>query len=126
MEAGRLLALPPVRVSYAANSAIFTDRLLKNVLIEITPMKKNYFIALEGIDGSGKSTQIKLLSGRLQQEGHKVYTTSEPTDSAIGSLIRSIFRGKLDADHKTIAALYLADRLDHLLNKTNGILKKME
>jgi len=87
---------------------------------------KNYFIALEGIDGSGKSTQVKLLSGRLQQEGHKVYTTSEPTDSTIGSLIRSIFRGKLDADHKTIAALYLADRLDHLLNKTNGILKKME
>lgn len=89
-------------------------------------MKKNYFIAFEGIDGSGKSTQVKLLTEKLQQEGHKVYTTSEPTDSAIGSLIRNIFRGKLEADHKTIAALYLADRLEHLLNKTNGILKKME
>jgi len=89
-------------------------------------MKKNYFIAFEGIDGSGKSTLVKLLSDKLQQEGHKVYSTAEPTDSAIGSLIRNIFRGKLEAHHKTIAALYLADRLDHLLNKTNGVLKKME
>lgn len=89
-------------------------------------MKKNYFIAFEGIDGSGKSTQVKLLSEKLQQEGHKVYTTSEPTGNPIGTLIRSIFKGKLEVDHKTIAALYLADRLEHLLNKTDGIIKKIE
>ena len=89
-------------------------------------MKKNFFIVFEGIDGSGKSTQVKLLSEKLQQEGHKVYTTSEPTSNPIGTLIRSIFKGKLEADHKTIAALYLADRLEHLLNKTDGIIKKME
>jgi dTMP kinase len=89
-------------------------------------MKKNYFIAFEGIDGSGKSTQAKLLVEKLQKEGHKVYATSEPTNNPIGTLIRSIFKGKLEADHKTIAALYLADRLEHLLNKTDGILKKME
>lgn len=89
-------------------------------------MKKKYFIAFEGIDGSGKSTQVKLVSEKLQQEGHKVYTTSEPTNNPIGTLIRSIFKGKLEADHKTIAALYLADRLEHLLNKKDGILKKLE
>jgi len=89
-------------------------------------MKKNLFIALEGIDGSGKSTQVKLLSENLQNAGHKVYATSEPTDSSIGLLIRKIFKHIIEADHRTIAALYAADRLDHLLNKTNGILKKLE
>ena len=88
-------------------------------------MKKNYFIVFEGIDGSGKSTQVKLLSDKLIKEGFKVDTTSEPTDSAIGLIIKDIFRHKMEADHKTIAALYLADRLNHLQNKTNGILKKL-
>jgi dTMP kinase len=32
----------------------------------------------------------------------------------------------MEADHRTIAGLFVADRLDHLLNKTNGILKKLE
>ncbi len=88
--------------------------------------KNNLFIAFEGIDGSGKSTQVKLLIEKLQQQGHKVYCTFEPTDSLIGSIIRDVFNHKAEADHRTIAGLFLADRLDHLLNKTNGILKQME
>ena len=89
-------------------------------------MKKNLFIAFEGIDGCGKSTQVKLLSGNLEKAGHKVYSTFEPTGSPIGSVIRDIFNHKIEADHRVIAGLFVADRLDHLLNKTNGILKKME
>lgn len=89
-------------------------------------LKKPLFIAFEGIDGSGKSTQIKLLSEHLKQEGIKVYTTYEPTDSPIGSIITNIFRHRIESDHKTIAGLFVADRLDHLLNKTNGILKKLQ
>ena len=89
-------------------------------------MKQQLFIAFEGIDGSGKSTQAALLSERLKKEGHKVYCTAEPTDSPIGTMIRNIFNHKMEADHRTIAGLFVADRLDHLLNKTNGILKKME
>jgi dTMP kinase len=88
--------------------------------------KKNLFIALEGIDGSGKSTQTKLLGEQLTSQGHKVYTTFEPTDSPIGSLIRNILKGRLKADHRTIAGLFVADRLDHLLNDVNGIVKKLE
>jgi dTMP kinase len=89
-------------------------------------MTKNLFIAFEGIDGSGKSTQVKLLSEKLKLAGHKVFSTFEPTDSMIGSMIRNIFKHRMEADHKTIAGLFLADRLDHLLNKTDGILKKMD
>ena len=89
-------------------------------------MKKNLFIALEGLDGSGKSTQTKLLAEKLKAEGLKVYTTSEPTSSRIGSVIKDIFKHKLEADHRTIAALFVADRLDHLLNKTDGLVKMLE
>ena len=89
-------------------------------------MKKNLFIAFEGIDGCGKSTQVKLLSGNLKKSGHKVYSTFEPTGSPIGSVIRDIFNHKIEADHRVIAGLFVADRLDHLLNKSKGILKKME
>lgn len=51
-------------------------------------MTKNLFIAFEGIDGSGKSTQVKLLTQKLENTGHKVYATFEPTDSPIGKMIR--------------------------------------
>lgn len=89
-------------------------------------MKKNVFIALEGIDGSGKSTQIKLLAEQLEKAGHKVYTTFEPTDSPIGKMIRDIFSHRMEADHRVIAGLFVADRLNHLLSKSDGILKKLE
>lgn len=89
-------------------------------------MKKNLFIAFEGIDGSGKSTQVKLLADQLSKAGHKVYSTFEPTDGPIGRMIRDIFNHRMEADHTVIAGLFVADRLDHLLNKKNGILQKME
>ncbi|PTX63121.1 thymidylate kinase [Kordia periserrulae] len=88
-------------------------------------MKKNLFIAIEGIDGSGKSTQAKNIAKRLEAEGHKVYLTFEPTDMRIGKMIRSILGGKEKADEKVIAALFAADRLDHVLHETEGILKKL-
>ena len=88
-------------------------------------MKKNLFIAFEGIDGSGKSTQVKLLKEKLEQAGQKVYVTCEPTGSPMGKIIRDIFNHKMEADHRTIAALFVADRLDHILNKTDGILKML-
>lgn len=89
-------------------------------------MKKNKFIAIEGIDGSGKSSQAKALAKRLEADGHKVYLTFEPTDMRIGKMIRSILGGKEKADEKVIAALFVADRLDHILHETHGMLKKLE
>ena len=89
-------------------------------------MNKNLFIALEGIDGSGKSTQMKLLTKKLEEAGHKVYVTFEPTNGPIGTMIRTILKGDTPTDDRIIAGLFVADRLDHLLNKENGILKKMD
>ena len=89
-------------------------------------MRKNLFLAFEGIDGSGKSTQSKLLAEKLKEKGLNVYHTTEPTDSPIGAMIRKIFRHEMEADHRTIAGLYVADRLDHLTNSKNGLIKKLE
>lgn len=87
---------------------------------------KGKFIVFEGIDGSGKSTQIRLLSERLKKEGFPCYTTMEPTDGPIGSLIHQIMIGRMKTDNKVIASLFAADRLDHLLNETDGLVAKIE
>lgn len=87
--------------------------------------QKGLFIAFEGIDGSGKSTQVKLLAQYLTSKGHKVYTTFEPTDSPIGKIIRDIFNHRMEGDQKVIAALFAADRLHHLLHSEDGIIKKL-
>jgi len=75
-------------------------------------IKKNLFIAFEGIDGSGKSLQVKLLADRLEKAGHSVYSAFEPADSRIGSILKNIFRHKTEADHRVKAEPYLANRLD--------------
>lgn len=84
------------------------------------------FIAFEGIDGSGKSTQIELMRKRLEQEGIVCYITREPTDSPIGSLIHQIMTGRVVSDNRVVASLFVADRLDHLLNPIDGIKAKIE
>ncbi len=86
---------------------------------------KGKFIAFEGIDGSGKSTQVSRLANRLRSKNIKVYETFEPTDSPIGSLIHQIMIGRILTEHKTIAGLFVADRIDHLMNETNGIIHKI-
>lgn len=88
--------------------------------------RKNLFIAIEGTDGSGKSTQAKMLADKLVSAGHKVHHTFEPTDGHIGKLLRSILKGEKSVCQESIAALFLADRLDHLLNPINGIVKLLE
>jgi len=90
----------------------------------VTP--KNLFIALEGIDGSGKSTQVRLLADKLTALGHKVHVTCEPTTNRIGRMIRDVFTGRDSADQSVIAALFAADRLDHILNEKDGLLTMLQ
>ena len=53
---------------------------------------KGKFIVLEGLDGSGQSTQVKLLTEFITNKGFKVLITKEPTlDSAAGRLIRKLW-----------------------------------
>lgn len=84
-------------------------------------MEQGKFIVLEGIDGSGKSSQIGPLVKRLEGLGVPCRETREPTGGPVGSLIRQIFTGRVSADNRVIAALYAADRIDHLVNEVDGL-----
>ena len=82
-------------------------------------MKKGLFISLEGIEGTGKTTQAKLLGERLSKEGYDVVLTKEPGGTVIGSRIREIL---LHTDHTEMSylaelLLYNADRAQHLNEK---------
>jgi dTMP kinase len=72
------------------------------------------FIALEGLDGAGISTQTRRLAGRLDGAGVNYYCTREPTDGPIGSQIRLALTGRLHVDATTLALMFAADRSDHL------------
>ncbi len=87
--------------------------------------QRGKFIVFEGIDGSGKSSQIEMISKRIQNLNLKVYKTFEPTAGPIGSLIRQMLCGKMKTDQRTLALLFAADRMDHLVNEANGIRTKI-
>lgn len=83
------------------------------------------FLAFEGIDGSGKSTQLQLLLERLRARGVECRGTREPSDGPVGAMIRQILTGRVTADNRVIAGLFAADRLDHLVNRRDGILEQV-
>ena len=89
-------------------------------------MERGKFIALEGIDGSGKSTQIERLVRRLTERGVTCRATREPTGRPVGALIRQALTGQTPLDPRVIAALYAADRIDHLVNGEDGLLSLLE
>ena len=78
------------------------------------------FIVLEGLDGSGKSTQITLLAQALQAQGRKVHCTAEPTSSATGGLIRDTLSGSYARSGAELAALFLTDRIAHNVDPVRG------
>lgn len=88
--------------------------------------KRGKFIVFEGIDGSGKSTQIKLLADALAECGKECVRTLEPTFGIAGGVLHKILSGEVKADPRVIASLFVSDRLDHLLNEENGICGELE
>lgn len=79
-------------------------------------MKTGHLIALEGIDGSGLTTQADLLGTWLSRDRRGVAVTKEPTEGPVGQMIRSALRGDLAGSppsESMMALLFAADRLDH-------------
>ncbi len=75
-------------------------------------MTHGHFIALDGIDGSGKSSQIGLLVGWLQSRGHVVTTCRDPGSTAVGDAVRAILLDRHDLHLAPTAEmlLYMAAR----------------
>ena len=80
--------------------------------------KKFYFIVFEGIEGTGKSFQIKKLSHNLKKRGLPVVTTREPGGSKTADLIRNLIFSKKsnNFDPLTDYFLFLASRNEHIKN----------
>jgi len=87
---------------------------------------KNRFIVVEGLDGSGKSTQIKMLKEYLESKGEKVFMTAEPSEGRIGKTLREMLSEDIPTDMYFQAGMFLADRIDHCTNPENGIKKMLE
>lgn len=73
-------------------------------------MKRGVLIAIEGIDGAGKTTQGELLRRSLEEKGYDVATSKEPTNSESGMKIRELGKHGRDAPAETEFKLFLEDR----------------
>jgi dTMP kinase len=77
--------------------------------------KRGILLALEGVDGCGKSTQAELLASALRERGLEVVLTCEPTDSPLGQQIREYFQGPTRyLSPKEELNLFMADRREHV------------
>lgn len=85
-----------------------------------------HFITLEGGEGAGKSTILKMLSNALEELGFHVTCTREPGGIEIAEQIRTIILDKrnVSMDSKTEALLYAAARRQHLVEKVLPELEK--
>jgi dTMP kinase len=91
--------------------------------------RRGKFIVIEGLDGSGLSTQASLLKDWIEKQGLAVYLTKEPTAGPVGALIRLALGQRLalspstQANDAIMALLFAADRMDHL---ATDIIPKLE
>jgi dTMP kinase len=80
------------------------------------------FVVLEGIDGSGTTTQLARLARRLDGAGLPHAESFEPTTGPVGRLLREALSGSFAACPETVARLFAADRGEHICG-TGGILE---
>ncbi len=89
-------------------------------------MSKGKFIVFEGIDGSGKSTQVAMLREKLSALGRKVTLTAEPTAMPSGQALRRALSGEEPQSECQMAAMFVLDRIAHNIHPTEGIIALTE
>ncbi|NNM28440.1 MAG: dTMP kinase, partial [Akkermansiaceae bacterium] len=78
-----------------------------------TPNFPGLLIVFEGIDGTGKSTQARMIADWLREEGHRVVVSREPTDGPFGTRLReSASKGRLSPEDEL--QLFHQDRREHV------------
>ncbi len=95
------------------------------IMVSKPEVLKN-FIVLEGLDGSGTTTQLNMLDSELKARGKSVFVTCEPSPLPTGKIIRQILQKEISAEAETLARLFSADRYEHLYNKQDGIIKHLK
>ncbi|PIE59410.1 MAG: dTMP kinase [Desulfobulbus propionicus] len=75
---------------------------------------KGRLIVFEGIDGTGKTTQIRLLEELLCRKGHEVVATREPSDSVYGRRIRELYTNRKAISREEELRLFIEDRKQHV------------
>jgi len=79
-----------------------------------TLARQGLLIVFEGTDGTGKSTQLQLLSQYLTGKGYPVINTREPTEGKYGQTIRSMYVNRCKYSQEEELELFLADRREHV------------
>jgi len=82
------------------------------------------FFALEGPDGCGKSTQLKMLAEWLESKNFEVKKTKEPTDNPIGKILRKSLEADIDICLESEALLFAGDRAQHVSEEIKPQLEK--
>ena len=77
-------------------------------------MERGVLIVFEGVDGCGKSTQLRRVAERLREQGVDPVVTREPTDGAWGRRIREMARGEEGVAPETELAWFFEDRREHM------------
>lgn len=77
-------------------------------------MRKGLLIVFEGIDGTGKTTQLKMLVDRLTGMGFSVVATREPTDGKYGQKIRRLYADRDSCTPEEELSLFIEDRKEHV------------
>ena len=96
-------------------------------------LRKSFFIVFEGIEGSGKSYQAKILYNKLKEKIKNIILTREPGGTKGAEIIRKIIlkdyfekNKKIKFDKYTDTLLYLAARNEHIKNKIQPAIKKKQ
>lgn len=88
-------------------------------------MRRGRFIVLEGVDGSGTTSQCALLADALRAQGTAVLTTAEPSQSFLGRAVRDQLRQRT-VTPETLALMFAADRLEHVRLEIEPSLRRGE
>lgn len=88
------------------------------------PSPHSKLIVLEGLDGAGTTSQSAHVANWLRGQNVRVHVTREPSQGPAGAQIRAVLSRRLVMDSETLAALFVADRLDHLYSP-GGVIDRL-